>query len=130
MKKKLPKFIKHIEPEWVCDGEFIDFAITFDLKLFDELKIKPIEENEEELRNEFGFFYKLPDNVSWFWGIARKRIGPNSYNRKKVGSYFLTDCESGGHIPNNKFFRELKKELEPFLNEALEDFLKKELKDK
>ena len=120
---KLPKYIKLIEPHFI--GYTLGFVIYFDTKLFDELKVSNDKWKNNTIDNELGtFFAKDRKATSWFWAIPKKYITRKSKNRKHFGTFTLTDSEMRLKC-TGKYFRKLKKELVPLLDEEMQRYLKK-----
>lgn len=115
-----------VDGEWCGEG-ILDFAITFEAGLLKdkELGIAAYQDDGDAIKTDIGYFYTGDADQngirrSWFWACCRNSITEGSVGRRsKIGNFFLTDSESAGSIPNNKFFREFKKAIIPYLEEEM-----------
>lgn len=127
MKKKLPKFIKSVKYEYVCDNEYVEFKIIFDKKLFNELDIESQYETYHNYKykntyivNKLGKFYENEDSTCWFWTLVKEPIIPyEDKERKELGDFYLMDGIALNYIDETPYFENLKKELIPFLEEEM-----------
>lgn len=127
--KKGPlKYVEAVGYEWTCGG-YLDLCVEFKVEMLRDLAagVASYSDEGDAVRTDIGYFYKAgdaEDGISWMWAIAKRPITENSRGRTKIGTFYLTDSESAGDIPNNKFFRELKKALIPHLEKELKRGLK------
>lgn len=126
----LIQYVSGYAPEFIdndCsdDMSYIDIAIEFNIKLFDELGLNSQRDKDGYIENELGIFYSQNGEMSWFWAITNKST--KSRNFDKVGDFYLTDSETGSRISARpKIWREFKKAITPKLDKALKKFAKEE----